>query len=139
MVDIGARADTSNGNFFNGTADLMIGTTVCAAIGTVPSLGSWSVYTAQCTSTEAGDPIVIQLNSSGSQADFDNVQLTDNLNTAATPEPASFFLMGSGLLAMGQCILSSPDFWQIIGARQPPRVSAKQETFRLSLTLMWAL
>lgn len=99
-VDIGARADTS-ANLFDGTADLMIGTTVCAATGTMPSPGSWGVYTALCTSTEAGDPIVIQLNSSGSQGDFDNVHLTDSLNTSATPEPASFFLMGSGLLAMG--------------------------------------
>jgi hypothetical protein len=98
-VDIGARADTG-ANLFEGTADLMIGTTVCAATGTTPSPGNWSTYTATCTSTEAGDPIVIQLNSSGSQGDFDNVMLTDN-NSSTTPEPASFFLMGSGFLAMG--------------------------------------
>jgi hypothetical protein len=103
-VDIGARADTSNGNFFDGTADLMLGTTVCMAT-TIPPIppspGNWSTYTAQCTSTEAGDPIVIQLNSSGPQGDFDNVHLTDSLNAATTPEPTSFLLMGSGLLAMG--------------------------------------
>jgi hypothetical protein len=107
-VYIGARGDTG-GNGFNGGADLVLGSTVCAAAGLQPSPGNWSLYTATCSTTnplDANQPIIIQLNDTGttllgSQADFDNVQLTDSLNTAATPEPASFLLMGSGLLAMG--------------------------------------
>jgi PEP-CTERM motif len=107
-VYIGARGDIG-GNGFNGGADLVLGSTMCAAAGLQPSPGNWSLYTATCSTTnplDANQPIIIQLNDTGTtllgaQADFDNVQLTDSLNTAATPEPASFFLMGSGLLAMG--------------------------------------
>jgi hypothetical protein len=99
QVDIGARNDTS-ANGFDGTADLMLGTTLCAATGTQPSPGSWSTYTATClgTSGDAGDPITIQLNSSGGQGDFDDVVLADN--STATPEPGTLMLFGSGLLGL---------------------------------------
>src|ERR1039458_9607301 len=71
QVDIGARGD---GYRFAGTADLMLGNTLCAATGTQPSPGDWSTYTASCTGTSAnaGDAITIQLKSSGAQADFDD-------------------------------------------------------------------
>jgi|SRR5208283_5221476 len=94
-VYIGLRND---GYPFDGTADLMLGGTVCDATGTQPALGDWSLYTARCTgnSGNAGDPIVIQLNSSGAQGDFDNVMLS----ASTTPEPASFLLFGTGLLGI---------------------------------------
>jgi hypothetical protein len=92
-VDIGVRNDDQP---YVGTADLMLGGTVCGATGTAPSPGDWSPYTATCTGTlgEVGDPITIQLNSVGDQGDFDEVGLS------ATPEPSTLTLFGSGLLAM---------------------------------------
>ncbi len=94
-VYIGLRND---GYPLDGTADLELGGTVCDATGTAPALGNWSVYTAQCTgnSGNAGEPIVIQLNSSGAQGDFDDVMLS----ASTTPEPASFLLFGTGLLGI---------------------------------------
>jgi hypothetical protein len=101
-VDIGARKDNPP-NAFTGTADLMLGATVCAATGTPPTVaGNWSVYTATCISTEAGDPIVIQLNGPSAQGDFDNVVLTDNLSS--TPEPSTLTLFRSGLLALAYLV-----------------------------------
>jgi hypothetical protein len=100
-VDIGARNDFP----FAGSADLMFGDTVCnTATGTPPPLGNWSVYTATCTGTlgEAGDPITIQLNSSGAQGDFDSVVLTDSVSSI--PEPSTLTLFGSGLLAMAYLV-----------------------------------
>jgi hypothetical protein len=107
QVDIGARNDTGV-NSFLGSADLMLGSIVCPAIGTPPSPGNWSVYTATCTDTSWSptDNITIQLNTSlppypiVGQGDFDNVGLTDNLSTSPIPEPSSLTLFGSGLLAM---------------------------------------
>ena len=96
QVDIGARNDFPD----TGTADLMLGGTTCAATGSAPSPGDWSVFTATCTGTaaDAGDPITIQLNSSGDQGDFDEVVLSDNL--PATPEPSTLILFGTGLLGL---------------------------------------
>ena len=97
QVDIGDRNDDFP---FVGTADLMLGSTVCAATGSTPSLGDWSVFTATCTGTsaDAGDPITIQLSSGGDQGDFDEVVLSDNL--PATPEPSTLILFGTGLLGL---------------------------------------
>jgi hypothetical protein len=99
-VDIGDRND---GYPYVGTADLMLGTTPCAAAGSAPTPGNWSVFTATCIGTSAeeeedGGAITIQLNSVGDQGDFDAVALTDSVSTI--PEPSTLTLFGSGLLAM---------------------------------------
>ena len=77
-------------------------TTILAA-GTAPDLGKWSTFTLMYlgTAADAGATITIELkNSLGvvgnvtHQGNFDNVQLS------AVPEPASFLLIGSALLAL---------------------------------------
>ena len=110
LVDIGQRMDSGSGSY-GGSADLLIGatagnggahTTILAA-GTAPDLGKWSTFTLMYlgTAADAGATITIELkNSLGvvgnvtHQGNFDNVQLS------AVPEPASFLLIGSALLAL---------------------------------------
>jgi hypothetical protein len=95
-VELGHRIDDP----FTASADLLVGTNVFTAIGTAPSAGNWSPFTAEFTGTaaEAGDPITIQLLSSGSQGAFDNVSLT--ASAAATPEPAYLGVVGIGLAGL---------------------------------------
>jgi hypothetical protein len=89
QVDLGWRKDIGA---FIGTADLLVNGNQYAATGATPVQGNWSTFTATYTGLPAdvGDPITIQLNSPGTQADFDNVRLSDNL--ASVPAPA----LGSG-------------------------------------------
>jgi len=96
-VDLGQRHDTA----FTASADLLVGSTMFAATGSTPSPGGWSTYTATFTGTaaNAGETITIQLNSSGLQANFDNVRLTAS---STVPEPSSMLLLGSGVLVLVQ-------------------------------------
>jgi hypothetical protein len=89
LVDIGNRYDASPA----GTADLLINGTKYTAIGTVAAEGGWSIYTASYTGlfADAGQAITIELNSSGSQGNYDNVQLS------ATPEPGFYGLLTLGI------------------------------------------
>ena len=93
MVDLGKRND----QLFTSGADLLINGVHYAAVGTTPTSGNWSTFTATYTglATDVGQAITIELLSSGTQSDFDNVHLNDN--TTATPEPASLGLLGLGL------------------------------------------
>lgn len=104
-VDIGQKTSASLTNQFGGYADLLIGTTVggtrYAALGTAPTPGGWSTFTATYTglAVDVGKSITIELqnipvNGVVYQANFDNVQLDE------VPEPASFLLIGSALLAL---------------------------------------
>ena len=72
------------------------------AMGTTPAPGHWSTYTARFvgTSASAGEAIMIQLNSSGRQGNFDSVSLTSE----PIPEPSSMLLLGSGVLALAQLL-----------------------------------
>lgn len=96
MVDLGNRKDLG----FGASADLMVGGTVIPAIGTTPSSGNWSTFTATFTGTAAnvGNDITIQLIPTGTQANFDNVRLTES----PIPEPSSMLLLGSGVLILVQ-------------------------------------
>lgn len=100
-VDIGLRADLSNTTL--GTAELLIGSTPVVALGTTPTPGTFSVFTATYLGSvvDAGKPISIVLGYSGpngaGQGDFDLVQLT----STATPEPTTAALLGLGLLGFG--------------------------------------
>jgi hypothetical protein len=108
-VDIGQRGDPTAGSF-GGSADLLIGgtalnggpyTTMLAG-GTAPASGGWSTFTLMYTGTvaDAGASITIELKSVGvvdgvnHQGNFDNVRLD------VVPEPTSFLLIGSALLAL---------------------------------------
>ena len=73
------------------------------ALGTAPTLGNWSTFTTPTylgTAADAGATITIELKSVGvvdgvtHQGNFDNVRLD------GVPEPASFLLIGSALLAL---------------------------------------
>jgi hypothetical protein len=96
MVDIGWRLDLP----FGGIADLRIGSgstsTAVFATGLTPVRGTFGTFKATYTGLVAdiGKTITIELGSSGLQGNFDNVQLSE------TPEPASFLLIGSALLAL---------------------------------------
>jgi len=96
MVDLGRRAD--QGLPFTASADLLINGHIISAIGVTPGAGNFSNFTATYTglAADAGDSITIQLRSSGVQAEFDNVRLSDS-TVASVPEPASVTLLGLGL------------------------------------------
>lgn len=94
LVDVGTRADGFSGG---PVVSLVIGGTTVTATGVrAPSRsGNWATYTATYTAlaADAGNAIKIQLSSTSTQGDFDNVRLSDSLS-AGVPEP------GTGMLAV---------------------------------------
>jgi hypothetical protein len=98
QVDLGNRNDLP----FDASAELLIGDSIVVpANGVDPTDGNWSTFTATFLGlpSEAGDSIMIALLSSGTQGNFDNVRLSDNLSTAV-PEPSSLLLLGLGLIGL---------------------------------------
>lgn len=95
QVDLGHRLDLP----FTAGASLLVNGVAYAATGVAPASGDWSTYTVTYVGTAAdvGSAITIQLESGGSQANFDNVQLTDSTNT---PEPGIMGMLGAGLVAL---------------------------------------
>jgi hypothetical protein len=98
MVDIGCRNDQP----CLGTADLLVNGVQYAAVGVLPAPGNWATFTATYTGLpgDLGDAITIELNSTGSQGNFDNVQLADDTTTSATPEPSFSGILGLGLIGL---------------------------------------
>jgi hypothetical protein len=96
QVDVGDRNDVAS----TASVDLLInGHTYVASGSLVP--GGWSTFTASYTgqAADAGDPITIQLNGAGPQANFDNVRLMD-AQSQVLPEPSAFWLLGTVIVAI---------------------------------------
>jgi hypothetical protein len=98
QVDLGVRRNPGF-TTFTSSADLLINGNIYLATGIAPTLGNWSTFTVTYTTLagDAGKPIIIQLRSSGTQAEFDNVRLSV---AASAPEPAGFTLFGLGLASL---------------------------------------
>jgi len=96
MVDLGRRKDS----LFLGAADLLINGNRILATGTAPTSGNWSTFTATYTglSADINQPITIELRTTGFEANFDNVRLSNNLT--GIPEPAGVTLLGLGLVGL---------------------------------------
>jgi hypothetical protein len=95
LVDLGRRADPTYA--FTGVASLLVNGVSYTATGVAPTPGNWSTFTATYigTAADAGKPIAIQLTSSGSQGEFDNVRLSDSV-----PEPGVTGMIGAGLVSL---------------------------------------
>ncbi len=95
LVDFGVRNDIGS----PGSIKLTIGSTSIFATGVYPLAGTWATYSATYTVTaaDAGAPITITLDTTGAQADFDDVRL----DFIGVPEPASWALMIAGFGMIG--------------------------------------
>jgi|ERR1017187_8865037 hypothetical protein len=94
LVDIGWRLDYP----MTGSADLLINGTRYSATPLVPLVrGTFDTFAVTYTAVAAdvGHSITIELQSSGAQGNFDNVQLLED-----APEPATFLLIAPALLAL---------------------------------------
>ncbi len=91
LVDLGKRND----QLFKATADLLINGHTIVATGVAPTSGHWSQFSATYVglAADVGKSITIQLKSTGGQANFDNVRLSDS----TTPEPATAMIFTLGL------------------------------------------
>jgi hypothetical protein len=102
QIDIGNRLD---GLYVQPLVQLFAGNTLIATGSAVnPTSGNFdtsvALYASPIGDALAGQNLRIVLTSNGPQADFDNVRL-DALTIAATPEPASFAMLGLGLIGLG--------------------------------------
>jgi len=108
LVDIGLRADcaTFSGCGNLGAAGLLINGVTHLATGAVPVQGTFSLFTLIYTAVagDNGQNITVVLNPTGTQADYDNVRLSNDLSTtpttAAVPEPATLSLLGIALAGL---------------------------------------
>ena len=92
-VDLGYRKDVGD----PGTVTLLVNGVPTIATGVAASPGNWAPFTASYTALTSGGPIAIELASSGSQGDFDNVLLS----ATGVPEPEGWLLMLTGLAMTG--------------------------------------
>jgi hypothetical protein len=103
LVDMGLRAD--NGSF-ESSADLKINGNIISALPVLgaPAPGGWATYKATYTGNAidaaALAHITIELKSVGVVGDVTRQGNFDNVRLDGVPEPASFLLIGSALLAL---------------------------------------
>jgi hypothetical protein len=99
LVDIGSRLDLKS----LGVADLLINGHQYVATG-VKTLGGFATFSATYTglAPDVGDPITIELSSTGQQGDFDNVRLscTGCGSGSSVPEPSDIVLLGPVLIGI---------------------------------------
>jgi hypothetical protein len=86
-----------------GSIDLLVNGVTYQGVGTTPTPGNWSTYTVTYTAInpDVGAQIYIQLASSGAQADFADVELSEVDPPDGVPEPGSMALCCCGLAAIG--------------------------------------
>jgi len=96
-VDLGRRTDLP----FTASADLLVNGSHFLAVGTTPTLGNWSTFTATYVGLpgDNGLGLTIELLSSGRQGNFDNVVMS-SVTGAGVPEPTSVTLIGLGLAGL---------------------------------------
>jgi hypothetical protein len=94
-VYVGNRTDGYNGKV---AVELNIGGIITDASGLAPVPGDWSLWTASYVAGVSGAPITIDLISSGTQGNFDNVSLTA---TTATPLPSTWTMLIAGFIGLG--------------------------------------
>jgi hypothetical protein len=100
LVDIGWRHDTANA----GVARLLInGSVYSGSFLGVPSQGNWTTesVTYVGTAADVGSAITIQLRSSTTQGNFDNVRLDATAPESGVPEPALSSAVAAALLGLG--------------------------------------
>jgi hypothetical protein len=97
LVDVGWRKDAA----LTGVPRLRVNDLYYDGVG-APLLGGWATFTTTYVGRpeDVGLPITIFLDSASFQGNFDNVRLSDSTDVAAVPEPATFGLLGAGLLAV---------------------------------------
>lgn len=114
VVALGLRADASVfGGSFTGAIQLQIGNTVVNGVGSQPTAGNWSDYTATYAAQQAdqGQSITIRLLGNGVQGNFDHVRLSFAPTPGFTPpgggggnnevpEPSAVMLTGLGLAGL---------------------------------------
>jgi hypothetical protein len=93
QVFVGQRND---GNYSPSLIELVVGSNTILATGILPTPGNWSDWTASYTATASGQPISINLISSGLQGDWDKVSLT-----ATTPLPSTWTMLIAGFVGLG--------------------------------------
>jgi hypothetical protein len=102
-VDVGTRLDEPN----TASIALLVNGVTYAGSGTSPTPGNWSTYTATYTALapDVGAQIYVELIGSGYEANFTDVQLTDNggafsSGDDAVPEPSTLALALAGAAAV---------------------------------------
>jgi hypothetical protein len=97
LVDVGWRKDAAP----TGVPRLKVNDLFFDGVG-IPVRGGWSTFTTTYVgrAEDVGLPITIFLDSASFQGNFDNVRLSDSTDIAAVPEPATFALLGVGLIAV---------------------------------------
>ena len=99
LVDVGSRKGVPE----PGTEALVINGNTYLATGTLAAPGDWATFSVSYTGlvADVGSAITIRLSSSGVQAGWDDVRLSDSTGASLVPDPATSLLLGSGLILLG--------------------------------------
>jgi hypothetical protein len=110
-VDVGRRVDFSGVNYslnlYDGTVSNVFCSTPAGSNNSSIAAGTFAVVTLTCTTGSSVSPglLGIELTGSGTQVNFDNVQL--NVSSVSTPEPGTLAFTVVGLFVGGLLFLRS--------------------------------